>query len=363
MSNCNPKKNTLINFLTTLLIIAALAAIVAGCKHTDADIPDTSGIKIDLKTSRFDIDLYALDTAHLPEGLQKLKTKYPDFLDYYLDTIRAFGINGNYADTTIGIREGLLPLLTYKDFVQLQNRIKKYYPPDNKDVDNALKDGFTFLKYYYPEAVIPKVIYVNMGLSNWPAFPLDVNTLCIGLDMFVGEDFPYYYVVGIPAYMGAHLRKSYIPVSAFSSLYRSVHPLRQDDKTLLDMMIQRGKEQYYLHKILPHTPDSVFFGHTAAEIEWCNENEALIYNFFIQQNLLYNKEIHTLQPYLFDGPTTPGIPASGKIQATPGNLGTWLGYRIVTAYMAQHPKATLKDLTEQPIDAAKFLEEARYRPK
>ena len=98
-------------------------------------------------------------------------------------------------------------------------------------------------------------------------------------------------------------------------------------------------------------------------MEWCNANEALIYNFFIQQNLLYNKETHNIHGYIYDGPNTPGLQASGKINTAPGNIGTWLGYRIVSAYMNRHPEMTLRDLTEQKSNAAKILEEARYRPK
>jgi hypothetical protein len=341
----------------------ALFLLSNGCTSDTEKTPDISGVKVNLQTYRFDIDLYALDTNHIGEGLQKLNAKYPDFLDYFLDTLMAYGIHGNYADTNHGITEGLKPFLTFKDFVNLENEIKQQYP-DSKPTDEALTDGFRYMKYYLPGFHIPKIIYVNMGLSKWPAFQLDSSTFCIGLDMFLGEQFPYYRSIGVQDYMNAHLRKTYIPVSVFSQIYTVLHPFQQDDKTLLDLMIQRGKEQYFLHRILPHTPDSVLFGFTQTQLKWCNANESFVYNFFIHQNLLYNKQTLNTMPYVNDGPFAKDMePVTDKVKNTPGNVGSWLGYRLVCAYMGQHQKLTLQELLDQQVDAAKFLEETRYRPK
>jgi hypothetical protein len=336
--------------------------LCGGCNDRPEKIPNVSGVAVNLQTYRFDLDLFAIDTAHTGAGLQKMAAKYPDFLNYFLDTLMAYGIRGNYNDTSVGIRE-LDSFLTYKDYLNLEDTIKKYYP-DSKRTDEELTNGFRFMKYYLPSYHIPKIIYLNMGLSKWPTFPLDTNTLCIGLDMFLGEQFPYYRSVGVQEYMNAHLRKSYMPVSVFSALYTVLHPFQQDDRTLLDLMIQRGKEQYFLHKVLPHTPDSVLFGFTTTQLLWCSANEASVYNFFIRQNLLYNKQSVNIIPYVNDGPFAKDIePVTDRVKTTPGNIGSWLGYRIVCTYMGQHPKMTLQELLAQPADAPKFLDEARYRPK
>jgi hypothetical protein len=353
-------------FLKRTLLAASFGAIAlfaGSCGSNNEKAPDVSGIHLSLKTSRFDVDLYALDTNHLSSGLQQLKGKYPNFLDYFLDTLMAYNIHGNYNDTVAGIREGLKPFLSFKDFAQLEDTIKKHYP-NTTHLDEELTQAFKNIKYYYPSFPIPSVIYVNLGLSKWPCFPLDTGTLCIALDMFLGDQFPYYRSVGVPDYMGAHLRESYVPVSAFSAIYRGMYPFKPDDKTLLDLMIQRGKEQYFLHKIFPGKPDSVIFGYTQRQVDWCNSNEALVYNFFIHQNLLFNKDIHSITPYVTEGPFAVGLESpSNPVKNTPGNVGSWLGYRIVRSYMEQHPKVTLAQLLNMPTDAPQFLNEAKYKPK
>ena len=335
--------------------------LLTSCSSTNQ--PDTSAIKIDLHTYRFDLDLYKIDTNNVAKGLQQLHAKYPDFLNYYLDTLMAYRINGNYSDSAIGVREGLRTDLTEKGHIGLEDTIKKYFP-DNKDIDKALTDGFKLMKYYIPSYDVPKIIYLNMGLSNWPSFMVDQYTFCIGLDMFLGEQYPYYRSIGVPDYMAAHMRKSYIPVSVFSAIYYTFCPFYADNRNLLDLMIQRGKCQYFLHKVLPAKPDTILFGFTDIQVNWCNENEAVIYNYFIKQNLLFNSDPSNARPYVYDGPFAKGLePVTNAVKSTPGNIGSWLGYKIVSSYMAQHPKTTLKQLLDMKYDPAKFLDEANYRPK
>lgn len=351
----------LVGNLLTLSVLTGF--LLAGCNGTTEKTPDVSAQKISLNTYRFDKDLYAIDTNHVSDGLKNLAAKYPDFLNFYLDTILGYGIHGNFVDTAGPIREGLRVFLTYKDYVGLEDTIKTHYP-DTKEIEKQLTDGFKYLKHYYPNQTIPKVMFVNLGLNRLPAFTIDTSILGISLDMFLGPQYPYYRSVGIPDYMGAHMRPFYIPVAAFSVIYSFSHPFVSNDRTLLDLMLQRGKEQYFLHKILPNTPDSVLFGFTQQQLNWCNANEAMTYNFFIHQNLLYSKEVHNTLTYVNDGPYARGLePVTDVVKTTPGNIGTWLGYKIVSAYMEQHPEVSLAQLLSAPLDAAKMLDDAKYRPK
>ena len=344
-------------------LFCCVTLLLSNCNNPAEKTPDVSKVDLVLQTSRFDVDLYAIDTNHVGDGLKALQKKYPDFLNYFLDTTMAYGIKGNYDDTTKGVKEGLRVFLTYKDFVNLEDTIKKHYP-DTKDVDGMLSAGFKLLKYYFPNYHVPRIIYLNMGLSNWPSYPIDSSTICIGLDMFLGEQYPYYRSIGVPDYMGTHLSKSYIPVSVFSTIYKVSHPYIQDERTLLDLMLQRGKEQYFLHKILPTTDETNLFGFTQLQMDWCRKNEANIYNFFVRNDMLYNKESIGRFSFVTDGPFAQGMePPTDTIKTTPGNVGSWLGYKIVSAYMNKYPNTSLADLLAQKSDAARFLDSARYKPR
>src|SRR5690606_11014322 len=94
----------------TLLILSALPFAFFSCSNNNT--PDVSNITVDIESSRLDKDLYALDTNNLGSGLAALQSKYPGFLNFYLDTLMGFGINGNYNDSNPAIQKGLKTFLT-----------------------------------------------------------------------------------------------------------------------------------------------------------------------------------------------------------------------------------------------------------
>ena len=328
----------------------------AGCQNGER-IPDVSNINVTLHTQRMDKDLAGLDTSHIGKGLTLLNKKYPDFLNFYLDTLMGFRIYSNYNDSAIGIREGLRVFLTNKDYRGVFDTVAKHYP-DTKKIDDELTSGFKYMKYYFPQSTTPNVVYLVTGLNNWGAFTFGSSTVAIGLDMFLGANYPFYRSVGLPDYLDTHLRPNYIPVAVFSTLYQDSHPFLMEDHNLLDMMIQKGKQQYYLHKVLPHTADTTLFGYTKAQLDWCNDNEGLIFNFFGVKNLFYEKEFEKIMRYINEGPNSTGMPSQ-----SPGNIGTWLGWRIVSAYMKKHPDVTLAALGSNNEDPQRFLEGSGYKPK
>jgi hypothetical protein len=338
------------------LCVAAVVALVIQPACTDRERPDVSSIEVTLQSQRLDRDLASLDTNSVSAGLQQLSQSYPDFLNFYLDTLMGFGIQGNYSDSAAGIRQGLKPFLAHKDIRGLFDSVHRHFP-DTKKVEEGLKEGFRYLKHYYPQYPVPKIVYFISGLNQWSVVTLDTNVLGIGLDMYLGEQYPFYTAVQIPQYVVRKCKPEYIPANALQAIYRNMHPFVMEDKNLLDLIIQRGKEQYFLSKVLPEAPDSIRFGYTQAQLNWCDANEADIYNFFITKNLLYETSPNRVHRYVFDGPTSAGMPAE-----SPGNIGSWLGYQIINAYMKQNPETTLEQLFAL-ADAQKLLQESKYRPK
>ncbi|HRO43031.1 MAG TPA: hypothetical protein PL009_09365 [Flavipsychrobacter sp.] len=334
--------------------VFAMLFILSAC--TENDHPKVDQIEINLQTQRLDQDIADIDTNNVADGLQKLKEKYPDFLDFYLDTLMGFGIQGNYTEAAAGIQLGLKPFLAHKDIRGLFDTVQKHFP-DTKQIEQQLVKGFQFMKHYYPDYRIPKLIYFISGLNHWSVMTLDTTLIGIGLDMYLGDGYPFYSAVQIPQYVVRKCKPEYIAANTFQTIYREKHPFVMEDKNLLDLIIQRGKEQSFLNKIIPHTPDSIRFGFTQAQLNWCDANEPDIYNFFITKNLLFETSPNKVHRFVFDGPTTAGMPPE-----SPGNIGSWLGYKIVTAFVAQHAKISLQELLAKN-DAQKILQESKYKPK
>ena len=339
------------NIIFTLCII-----LLAACNNGEDKEPDVSGIKIKLDSKRFDLDFSKIDTTRIADGLQQLAPQYPDFLDFYLDTLMGFNVQQNYSDTTIAIRRNVYGFLTHHDFRGVFDTVKKHFP-DVKHEDEQLTKSFRYMKYYFPEYKVPKIIYLVTGLGMWNAFTVGDEIIGVGLDMALGAKYPNYSRVEIPDYTIRNLTKESIPVNVFHAVYTNMHPFVMENKNLLEMMIQKGKEQYFISKMVPYAHDSLQFGFSKAQLDWCNENEAGIYNFFTKGQLLYESNWQKVVRYVIDGPS-----AAGMAPESPGNVGSFIGYRIIRSYMKQHPEVTLPVLFATE-DAQKILREAQYKPR
>lgn len=338
------------------ILLTILPLMLISCGNEEK-APDVSNIEVAMSSRRLDKDMYEIDTNNIAQGLIKLEQRYPDFLPFYLDTLMGFGVEGDYTEENNGIQKGVKTFLTHKDYRGVFDTVLARYP-DTRVIEEELRKGFKYLKYYMPEYKVPDIIYFVSGLNNYGAITYGSSTLAVGLDMFLGSDYPFYKSVGIPEYFSRQLNESYIPVAVFRTIYREKHPFDAQDKVLLDMMIQSGKEMYAISKILPFVPEATRLAYTEEQLKWCEENEPMIYDFFIRQELLYEKQLQKVIRYVMEGPSATGMPPE-----SPGNIGAWLGLQIVRAYMKEHSEMSLADLMKEPIEAQRFLQESKYKPK
>jgi hypothetical protein len=331
----------------------ALSALFVSCnndgkkeKAADADISD---VKIAYTSYPFYKDFAALDANHIAAGLGNLKKKYPEFLDFYLDTLVGFGFHHQYNDTNTMMKDWL----TMKDYRQLLDTVVKAYPSTQK-YDDWLQQTFKYIKQYDNTIEVPEHVYYFISyLNGMTAVIQSDKNIGVGLDMFMGRNFFPYKQLNISDYATIRMTDDNIPVWVAKALYADKYPFVADDQDLLSLMIQRGKELYFLEKVTPYLKDEVRFGFTPEQMAWCKKNEALIYNFFVKY--LFEKDMQKIMRYVSDGPSSAGMPAE-----SPGNTGSFIGWIIVKKY-AEENKISMHDLLETK-DARKILEGAHYKP-
>ncbi|HEY0271753.1 MAG TPA: hypothetical protein VGC22_01155, partial [Chitinophaga sp.] len=96
---------------------------------------------------------------------------------------------------------------------------------------------------------------------------------------------------------------------------------------------------------------------TQAQLDWCRDNEQMIWQYFVQRNLLYITDWQETTHYMGEGPSTQGMPPG-----SPGQIGLFVGWQIVRSYMERHPAVTLQQLMEVK-DPVQLFNEAKYKPK
>jgi hypothetical protein len=340
-----------------LVLVIASVCFLSQCKcnKSKPDV-DVSGIAIAVKIDRFEQDFFAVSGDSIVEKTQFLQQKYGDFYLFYVQELMAgFRLND---DTATPVEQNILAFTSNNSIRGLYDSVEQKYV-NIGDLETGFTDAYKHIRYYFPEVPLPKVTTMITEFG-YGVITSDTNVLAIGLDMFMGDKYPYYDNFGIPEYIQRKLERQYIVpngVTALGNLYFGADEFKPG-RPLLEAMVEKGKRMYFLSRILPEVPDSILIGYTAEQLAWCKESEYAIWQFMNEKDLLYTDKYMEQKRYLMDGPTTNGMPAE-----SPGNIGTWIGWKIVNKYMEEAgDKVSLKQLMTE-IDNKTILAKANYRPK
>lgn len=135
-----------------------------------------------------------------------------------------------------------------------------------------------------------------------------------------------------------------------------LYPDKTDGKPLIEQMIEKGKRMYLLTKFLPNTPEYICFNYTEKQLRDCYTNEAVIWDFFLNNDLLNNSEQSTIKNYIGESPKTQELG-----EDSPGNIGTFSGLQIVRKFLEKFPEITLPGLMKS--DANEIFTKTKYKPR
>lgn len=343
----------------TGFFIVGLVLVFASCNN-DKSVPDVSDIKVNTDVERFDEAFFGMDTSSLDKSLNNVNRKFPEFLNAYLQTI--VGVSD-----TNGIKTFFR---LYKPVFDSSQKIYKDFDP----VKKQLEEAFRYVKFYFPSYKVPARIIpivgpmnsiedmAKMGNGDFTPNFIGPDFLGISLQFYLGKNFSLYqdeYFINnvAPLYRSRRFAKEYIAADVMKLVADDIFPDKSNTKPLVEQMIEKGKQWWLVDKFLPNAPDSVKTGYTQKQLNWCRENEGLIWGYIIKNENLYTLEPVTIQTYIGEGPFTQGFSQDDS----PGNLGPWIGRQIVKKYAESN--ATLKPEEIMLASAKQILEQAKYKPK
>ena len=351
-----PLVNSMKNLFPFFLIVTFIAC------NDKSNAPDVSGIKVDLKVERFEEDFFAIDSNATKQGLSQLQQKYPTFLPLFINHVLGLG---PVVDSNSLAFEGS------KRFLHLNKTVfeasQKLYK-DFSDQADELTTGFKYVKYNFPDYTVPTII-TTVGpmdalapMSNNEPTPnyIGENFLAIGLQFYLGKDYSIYNDQGFissiaPQYRSRRFSKEFMASDIFALVIDDLYPDSSKRYPLIERFVEKGKRLYLLNQFLPNSHDTLLIGYTGKQLDWCKDNERSVYNFFIQQNLLYEIDPERLRNFVTDGPTTQGMP-----EQSPGNIGAFLGWEIVKSYIKKNPAVTLTQLMKTSNKT--IFNESDYKP-
>jgi hypothetical protein len=334
-----------------LLICLFLISLFFSCNQKNKN-PDVSNIKIDLQTIRFEEEIFTIDSTEMVQKLDAVIAKNGAFGEDYLNTI--LNIDPNWPNDSIvnyvsGFTSTFRPLFDTSELIF--HDFSKY--------ENEIKQGLQYLKYYFPKNKFPSKIITYIGPLDGYGDILTEDAFVIGLHHHLGKNASFYNSTWLhetyPEYLTNKFEPSYISINCMKNMILDMYPEKNEDLNLSVKMVEKGKQLYMLSKLLPEKEAYQLIGYTEKQLKDCYAHEASIWDLFIQNNLLQNINYNIIKNYIGESPKTQELG-----EASPGNIGSFVGWQIVKKYMEKNPSVTVPQLMGTSEDV--IFEKAKYKP-
>lgn len=333
-------------FFVTVLISASLFS----CNRNKPKYqPKVDEVLVQQKTEqmqihihRYDVDLWNINKDSILQGLQKMQSEYAFFLG---DSISAAGVR----QITDYLNDPIIKKL-YKE-------VQTVYA-DCGFLEHAFDSAFALLQYHFPDAAIPQVYTAVTGLYyEMPVMYYD-TVLVIALDLYLGSNYKMYKQLGpaVPQYVYHRFSKEYILPDCFKEM--AFKYIEYNSATsVLDEMLIEGKRMMFASVMLPNVHDSLIYGVPLSKLQWAVANEAAIWSYIVNNDLLYSKNKSDVRTLIGEAPFTACFG-----NQSPGRVGAWIGWNICRAWVENNPDRPVRELMQEK-NAQKILKESKYKPK
>jgi hypothetical protein len=328
-------------FVWLLLILP----FVWGCdNHNDPrkNIDIVQEEVVPLKHFRLDSMIFHFSTEN---QRQKQITQMPDQIGcMYLEDIMGMGICDDSSTWKI-----LDQFSGHKDMKDLQSTIEKTHSPEDiQSYLSQLSQAFYRTAKQLPKEKNPQIIFMNSGLAV--ASFAKKNNLFVGLDYYLYPDplvkeFPS---DRFPQYKKKNMQKQYLVSNAIfnwlSARYNDYDTIPPEQNDFLNALIYTGKIMYALDIALPDLSDSTKMMWTEKEYDWALENEMNIWKEMAKQEVMFGTRPEEIYKWFVEAPFTN---AGNLPQNSSPQLGLWMGWKIVSAYMEKNPSVTIEQLWKE----------------
>lgn len=323
-----------------------LFLLLVSCKRNHLNV-DVSNINVEIKVDPFYKTLFSADTANMEKLANHFYNQYGHYWEVYNYGVIKTG-NPSLADFHLYLGK----FLKNSNIRELADTCIKEFSELN-NMEYQLQEAFKHVKYYYPQKEIPAIFFHISGFNQ--SVVIDSGFVSVSIDNYLGEGSSYYQSLLIPMYLRKKMHKSRIPEDVILAYALSEFPFRPIKQCLLSNILYQGKIRYFLKATMPHLSDGQVMGYTSEQLEWCEKNEEMIWQFFVKNKYLFSSDYKIIMKYINDGPFTSGMPKD-----SPGLVAVWLGMQIVKTYVDEN-KVSIDSLMKEN-DYIRILRKSAYQP-
>lgn len=331
----------------TFLSILLCSFLMISCNNNRFDI-DVSDVELDMKIYRFDSIFFNIDSNDIYKDLDKLKQNHSEFLNFYNNAILQLG-NPEEAQYP----QKLNDFFEYCNDYGIYDKVEEVFYDDDL-LTAAIINAFKHYKYYFPNHEIPQIYTCISGFQE-SIFPT-TGIVAISLDKYLGADCEFYTNLAIDHYKRIRMHAEMIPVDCMRTKALNDFQFNDSVSTLLNYMIYEGRIQYFIDAMLPDAVDTLKWGYTMQQYDWIKRWEEKVWDYFIEKKILFTRDKLEIRTYTADAPfTTPFHNNSAP------RVGTWIGYKIVKAFMDNNQNVSLSQLMKI-TDYQEIFNRSKYKP-
>ncbi|MBT8259966.1 MAG: gliding motility lipoprotein GldB [Bacteroidia bacterium] len=314
-----------------IAVFIALILFVSCNKKSEIN-SEISDIDITFDIERF--DLMFNNTSE--ENLLELKTAYPFLFSKSIpDSIWVARLSDS-------LQKGL------------RNEVKNTFS-NIKPLQTEIENLFKHLKYFDKTFNTPRVITVISDVDYRTKVKVTDSIVLVGLDTYLGKEHKYYQ--NIYEYIKQNMEKSQI-VSDLATQYAFKYIYQSRPRTFLDEMVYHGKALYFKDKVIPFKTNAEKIGYTEADLVWAQENEQYIWENFVENQLLYDTDSKLVSRFINPAPFSKfGLQLDSE---SPGEIGKYIGWQIVRAYMENNNISLLDMLKKEPTE---IFNNSKFKPR
>jgi len=308
-------------------------------------------------------------------GRKAYGEEIPDFKIIRFDTQLFNCLSNNEPDNVLKTDAGFLNVFGEKviaigrsDSAGFLGRLRKYFSEPTlmglyKDTQEKFTDiqpltdemayGLGVFLGAFPNIKRPQVyLHVSGLLQN---VIVTDEILSLSADKYLGADYPLYQQFFYDYQRQLMIPDRMAPDYLLGFMMANL-PFKGKDDILLDRMLYEGKLRYILSHLLPNRQGWEYVGYTEAQYAWCSSNQKQIWKTILENQHLFTGNYLITTQYLKDAPYTSFLPSE-----SPGRVGIWLGFQIISAYMKQNPDTGFRELMDL-TDYQDLLKKSKFKP-
>lgn len=332
----------------SILLLCLISIGISSCTNNPY-IKDVDTIEVKLTINSFEKDIKNLSENYSEQKRNEVSTKYGSFFESFNARIMKLGMS-----TDTGYSKRLYEVLHEEWMMELYKESDKFFK-NTDDLHKKIQHAFQYYVYYFPNKKIPQIATFIGGVQF--SVVIDSNMIAIGIDKYLGPKYRMYNDMEISSFIKKNMYVQKIPADVMRAVVENEFPNNFTEEYLLSQMIQQGRYMYFVKCMLPEEPDTLLWGYTARQLEFCNKSEGEFWKYFVgTDNILFSSDYMMAKRFIDDGPFTPIF-----TRDSPGKIGQWIGFKIVESFMKQNPDVDLQELFA--IESAQeIMKKAKYNP-